>query len=238
MNTLLSRSDRDENDSDTARSPAGIPKDFPESALQVLCNVITCVLISARQRSEGWTTVLAIGEHVDRCVHNCRSAMRPARIDAIIDFAYGGLILLAVVLIATLDIRVGLTFGLGSSPRMSLHVVWKMARFDPDWMTSTVQETVEEKSVERSVEETVGDTVEKQVEETVDKTVGDTVEQTVSETVEETVDKTVGDTVEKTVSETVEETVDQTVGDTVEQTVSETVEETVDQTVGDTVEKR
>jgi len=45
--------------------------------------------------------------------------MRPARIDAIIDFAYGGLILLAVVLIATLDIRVGLTFGLGSSPRTS-----------------------------------------------------------------------------------------------------------------------
>jgi len=77
--------------------------------------------------------------------------MRPARIDAIIDFAYGGLILLAVVLIATLDIRVGLTFGLGVFASYVLHVVWKMARFDPDWMTSTVQETVE-KSVERSVE--------------------------------------------------------------------------------------
>ena len=81
-----------------------------------------------------------------------------------------------------------LAFGFGVLVAFVLHIVWKMARFDPDWMTSSVQETVEE-TVDRSVEETVEKTVEEQVQKTVDETVGETVEEKVGETVEEAVDR-------------------------------------------------
>ncbi|MHC3437081.1 hypothetical protein ACYJ1Y_03035 [Natrialbaceae archaeon A-gly3] len=136
----------------------------------------------------------------------------PVRVDAIVDLAYGALIALAIVLIAVLDTNVGVAFGVGVFASYIVHVVWKMARFDPDWMTRAVQETVEE---------TVGETVEKQVGETVEETVEETVGETVEETVGETVEKQVGETVEKTVGETVEETV----GETVEKTVEEQLED-------------
>ncbi len=82
--------------------------------------------------------------------------LNPARVDAIIDLAYGALIVLAIVLIATLEFGIGIAFGLGVFSAYILHVVWKMARFDPEWMTRAIEETVEE---------TVGETVEKQVKE-------------------------------------------------------------------------
>jgi len=120
--------------------------------------------------------------------------LNPARVDAAIDLAYGALIVLSIGLIATLDTMVGLAFGVGVFSSYVLHVVWKMARFDPDWMT-------------KAVEQTVGETVEKQVEDLqtqVEETVGETVEKQVEDVqtqVEETVEETVGETVEKQVED-------------------------------------
>nr|WP_235728492.1 hypothetical protein [Halosimplex carlsbadense] len=102
--------------------------------------------------------------------------MNPARADALVDLVYGGLIALAIVLIATVDTNVGIAFGVGVFAAYVVHVVWKMVRFDPDWMTRTVRETVEETvgdSVERTVEESVEQTVEESVGETVEQAMGD-----------------------------------------------------------------
>ncbi|MGQ5515572.1 hypothetical protein [Halococcus saccharolyticus] len=141
-----------------------------------------------------------------------RCGVNPSRVDTIVDLTYGLLIAVSVVLIVVAGNAIGLAFGFGVLVSYVLHVVWKMARFDPNWMTTAVKETVEE-----TVDETVGETVEKTVDETVEKTVGETVEKTVDETVEEKV----GETVEETVEKTVEETVDETVEETVEKTLEE-----------------
>jgi len=141
--------------------------------------------------------------------------MNPSRVDFLVDVAYGLLIFVAVVLFMLVGDRVGIAFAIGVLLSYLIHVVWKMARFDPDWMTREVAETVAE-----TVDETVEQTVDKEVSETVEKTVGETVEKTVGETVE----KTVAETVDKEVSETVEKTVDQSVEDTVTKEVSEVIE--------------
>ncbi|WP_313692245.1 hypothetical protein [Halorarum halobium] len=146
--------------------------------------------------------------------------VNPSRVDSIVDLTYGLLIAVSVSLIMIAGNAIGLAFGFGVLISYIIHVVWKMSRFDPDWMTTAVKETVEE-TVDETVEEKVGETVEKTVDETVSETVEETVEKTVDETVSETVEETVGETVEKTVDETVEETV----GETVEKTVEETLEE-------------
>src|SRR6056297_2615167 len=135
--------------------------------------------------------------------------MNPNRVDFLVDLAYGLLLFAAISLFVVVGNRVGVAFGLGVLLSYVLHVVWKMARFDPDWMTREVAETVEktvDEAVEKTVDETVGETVEK----TGDETVGKTVDEAVEKTVEKTVDETVGETVEKTVDETVDETVEQT----------------------------
>ena len=124
--------------------------------------------------------------------------MNPSRVDFLVDVAYGLLIFVAVVLFMLVGDRVGVAFAIGVLLSYLIHVVWKMARFDPDWMTREVVETVAE-----TVDETVGKTVDKEVSETVEKTVGETVEKTVAETV----DNEVSETVEKTVDQTVENTV-------------------------------
>ena len=145
--------------------------------------------------------------------------MNPSRVDSIVDLIYGLLIAVSVGLIVVAGNAIGLAFGFGVLVSYVLHVVWKMARFDPNWMTTAVKETVEEtvnETVEKTVDETVGETVEKTVGETVEKTVGETVEQKVDETVEQKV----GETVEKTVDETVEQKVDETVEKTVEEQIA------------------
>ena len=183
--------------------------------------------------------------------------MNPARVDFIVDLAYGLMIFVAVMLIAFVGTTIGVAFGLGVLVSYAIHVGWKMARFDPDWMTQEVTENVEETlrleveavidrleevndrvdrrprtdEVEQTVDETVGEVTE-EVEETVDRKVGE-----VTEEVGRTVEETVGETVEKTVEETVGETVEQTVGETVEKTVEETMDETVEETVEKTVEE-
>jgi len=106
--------------------------------------------------------------------------VNPARADALVDLAYGGLIAVSIVLIATVNTNVGVAFGVGVFAAYVVHVVWKMARFDPDWMTRTVRETVEE-----TMEETVGDTVEESMEETVEESIEESMDETV-EAVEQT----------------------------------------------------
>ncbi|GAA0242100.1 hypothetical protein ACFFQF_26925 [Haladaptatus pallidirubidus] len=146
--------------------------------------------------------------------------MNPNRVDSLIDLTYGLLIAVSVGLIVIAGTAVGLAFGFGVLVSYVLHVVWKMARFDPNWMTTAVKETVEE-TVNETVGETVDETVEETVEKTVEEQVGETVERTVDEKVGETIEETVGETVEKTVGETVEKTVEEKVGETMETTLEE-----------------
>jgi hypothetical protein len=69
--------------------------------------------------------------------------LNPIRVDAIVDLGHGTLISLSIVLIATLDTNIGIAFGVGVFASYVIHVVWKMARFDPDWMNQAVGEAVE-----------------------------------------------------------------------------------------------
>ncbi|WP_122088084.1 hypothetical protein [Halalkalicoccus subterraneus] len=96
--------------------------------------------------------------------------MNPQRVDALVDFSYGVLIFVSVVLIAFVGTEVGAAFGFGVLASYGVHVVWKMARFDPDWMTREVTEEVTE-TVERTVEDQldeIGDRLE-EVNERIDR---------------------------------------------------------------------
>ncbi|GAA0672661.1 hypothetical protein ACFQDG_16350 [Natronoarchaeum mannanilyticum] len=111
--------------------------------------------------------------------------MNPRRVDAAVDLAYGALIFVAVVLIAVEGARVGVAFGFGVLVSYAIHVVWKMSRFDPEWMTQEVEQTVEktvEETVEQTVEEEIGS-----VEQTVEQELEGVQEQV--ESVEERVDR-------------------------------------------------
>lgn len=111
--------------------------------------------------------------------------MNPRRVDAAVDLAYGILIFVAVVLIAYVGIEEGLAFGFGVLVSYAIHVVWKMSRFDPEWMTQEVEQTVE-----KTVEETVEQTVEQEigsVEQTVEQELEGVQEQV--ESVEERVER-------------------------------------------------
>jgi hypothetical protein len=110
--------------------------------------------------------------------------MEPGRVDAAVDIAYGAVIFVAVVLMVVVGGQIGIAFGLGVLISYGIHVVWKMARFDPEWMTQEVEETIEA-AVERQVDESVGNTVERSVADAVDETVGDAVEDAVEETISE-----------------------------------------------------
>lgn len=116
--------------------------------------------------------------------------MNPTTVDAIVDLTYGALIALAIVLIVTVDTNMGISFAVGVFAAYAVHVFWKMVRFDPDWMTTAVQETVEE-TVETTVEETVGETVETTVDEAIETTVTEEVRklQEQVEAVDERIDR-------------------------------------------------
>lgn len=130
--------------------------------------------------------------------------MKPQHVDAAVDFVYGLLILLAVVLIMIQGTQVGIAFGMGVFVAYVTHVAWKMGRFNPEWMTKEVKDTVE-----KTVDDVVQDSVEDTVKNTVEDTVKGTVDDAVKDTVEETVEKTMEDTVEETVEETVEDVIDE-----------------------------
>jgi len=88
--------------------------------------------------------------------------MKPVHIDALVDAVYGVLILVAVAVMLVGGGAAGIAFGVGVLISYLIHVFWKMARFDPDWMTR-VEETVE--TVENTVEGTVQETIEETLEE-------------------------------------------------------------------------
>ena len=69
--------------------------------------------------------------------------MNPNRVDSIVDFTYGALIFVSVALILAEGVAVGVAFGLGVLVSYAIHVGWKMARFDPQWMTGEVDEVTE-----------------------------------------------------------------------------------------------
>lgn len=127
--------------------------------------------------------------------------MKPAHIDALIDLTYGTLILVSVVLIVYVGTTVGAAFGFGVLASYAVHVVWKMARFDPDWMTREVAERVEE-TVSEEVERTVEDTVSREVDgvaEQVERTVGDDVAAGIEATVSQQIERTVGEEVDEVI---------------------------------------
>ncbi|QZA88904.1 hypothetical protein K0C01_01685 [Salinarchaeum sp. IM2453] len=106
-------------------------------------------------------------------------ALNPHRVDIAVDFAYGVLIFIAIVLMLQVGTTAGIAFGIGVFLSYLLHVGWKMARFDPDWMTQEVAESVEE-TVAEEVDEVI-DRVE-EVNERVDR-------RPKTEEIEETVEK-------------------------------------------------
>ena len=114
--------------------------------------------------------------------------MNPNRVDFLVDLAYGVVILLSVALILTVGTGVGIAFGIGVLVSYVIHVVWKMARFDPEWMTREVTEKVEETLTEEVAEE-----VTESVEQTVTEEVTEQVEQTVTGEVAENVERTITD---------------------------------------------
>ncbi len=98
--------------------------------------------------------------------------MQPQRVDAAIDLAYGLLIFVAILLMLRVGSQTGIAFGIGVLVSYGLHVGWKMARFDPEWMTTEVAEEVEESvtdSVERTVSEEVQETVSKEVDQVLER---------------------------------------------------------------------
>lgn len=146
--------------------------------------------------------------------------MRPNRVDFLVDIAYGVLLFLSVVLIVTVGTNVGVAFGLGALVSYIFHVVWKMARFDPEWMTEELSE-----SLEATLSEDVSESVEEQVTETVGERVTTEVTETVGKQVTAEVAETIGDQVTEEVTETVTEQVTAEVTENVEATLSGEVDE-------------
>lgn len=101
--------------------------------------------------------------------------MNPSRVDFAVDLAYGALLFLSVVLIVTVGTGIGIAFGLGSLVAYIVHVGWKMARFDPAWMTQEVAENLEE-SITEEVTEGVEEEVSREVTETVEEDISEEIE--------------------------------------------------------------
>lgn len=135
--------------------------------------------------------------------------MNPGRVDFVVDLLYGAMIFLAVVLIVVVGTSVGVAFGLGTLVAYLVHVGWKMARFDPDWMTKEVTEEVTE-TIEETVTEEVTESVAEEVSENVAEEVTENVEEKVAEEVTENVERTLSDEVEAIIDqlEAVNERVD------------------------------
>jgi hypothetical protein len=121
--------------------------------------------------------------------------MRPSRVDFVIDLTYGVVLFLAIVLILTVGTSVGVAFGLGALVSYIIHVAWKMARFDPEWMSREMAANIEEQVAEEvaeSVEEQVAEEVAESVEEQVADSLGEQVAEEVTETVERTFEEGAG----------------------------------------------
>ena len=118
--------------------------------------------------------------------------MNPSRVDFIIDLAFGVLLFFAIVLIVYVGTGIGIAFGLGALVSYIIHVGWKMARFDPQWMTEQMTESIEETltdEVTESVGEKVTEEVAQNVEEKVAQEVTESVEATLSEDIDSIIDR-------------------------------------------------
>lgn len=146
--------------------------------------------------------------------------MNPNRVDSLVDLSYGLLIFAAVALMVVVGTQTGIAFGLGVLVSYALHVVWKMGRFDPEWMTREVAQRVEE-----DLSEDVTESVEQSVTETVEESVAEDVAESVEESVAEDVAESVEANIAEDVAKNVEESVADQVSDTVEETISEEVED-------------
>lgn len=69
--------------------------------------------------------------------------MNPVQVDYLVDLAYGAMIFISIILIIVIGLDIGIAFGFGVLVSYAIHVVWKMARYDPEWMTREVTENVE-----------------------------------------------------------------------------------------------
>lgn len=125
--------------------------------------------------------------------------MNPNRVDFFIDAAYGLLIFISIVLIVSLGTAIGIAFGLGALISYIIHVGWKMARFDPEWMTKEVTE---------NIEETLTEEVTESVSEKVTEEVSEDVEEKVAQEVTESVEEKVAQEVTKNVQEALSEEID------------------------------
>jgi len=134
--------------------------------------------------------------------------MNPNRVDFLVDLAYGLVILLSVAIILLVGTEVGVAFGIGTLVSYVIHVVWKMSRFDPEWMTREVTQSVEE-TITEEVSEEVAENVEETITEEVSEEVAENVERTVTEEVTEKVERTVSENVERTVSEEMNDIIEQ-----------------------------
>jgi divalent metal cation (Fe/Co/Zn/Cd) transporter len=133
--------------------------------------------------------------------------MNPNRVDFLIDLAYGVLLFFSIVLIVYVGTGIGIAFGLGALVSYVIHVGWKMARFDPQWMTEEVAENIEE-TITEEVTESVGEKVTEEVTEEVTESVGEKVTREVTENVEEQVAQEVTESVEATLSEDIDSIID------------------------------
>jgi hypothetical protein len=115
--------------------------------------------------------------------------MKPSRVDFVIDLTYGVVLFLAIVLILTVGTSVGVAFGLGALVSYIIHVAWKMARFDPEWMSREMAANIEQQVAEE-VTETVEEQVVEEVTESVEQQVADSVSEQVVEEVTESVERT------------------------------------------------
>ncbi len=83
--------------------------------------------------------------------------MQPDTADVIADLAYGGLLFAAVVILALYQSIVpAVTFSLGVLLAYAVHVWWKMARYDPEWMTRAEVEDHIEAEVEDQIDDAQG----------------------------------------------------------------------------------
>lgn len=160
--------------------------------------------------------------------------MNPNRVDFLVDLAYGALLFLSIVLIVTVGTNAGIMFGLGALISYVVHVVWKMSRFDPAWMTEEVTENIEETLTEE-VTESVGEQVTEEVTENVEEQVTENFGAEVAESVEEQVTEEVAENVEAQVTEEVAENVEEQVTEEVAESVEEQVTESVEETLSEEI---
>lgn len=165
--------------------------------------------------------------------------MNPSRVDFLVDLAYGVLLFLSIVLIVSVGTGIGVAFGLGALVSYIIHVGWKMARFDPSWMTEEVAENIEE-TITEEVTENVGEKVSQEVSESVGEQVTEEVAEEVEETVTQEVTENVGEKVTEEVAEEVEETVTREVTESVEESLSGDLDSIIDrlEAVNERIDRR